>query len=66
MTIKDLRVSLNKSQNEFSVYFNIPVGTLQHWEQGVSKPPKYVYYLIKRVIELESELNEVYYGKKNE
>lgn len=66
MTIKDLRLSLNKSQNEFARYFNIPVGTLQHWEQGVSKPPKYIYFLMKRVIDLESELERVRYGKKND
>ena len=57
MTINDMRFGLGLSQREFAKKFNIPVRTLQKWEQGVAKPPVYVPELIQRVIELETALN---------
>ena len=51
MTIKELRESTGLSQSQFAEKFHIPVGTLQHWEQGVRKPPEYVVYMLSILIE---------------
>lgn len=58
MTIREIRKNLGLSQSKFALYFGIPVTNVQHWEQGVSKPPKYVVDLILRVIALESQLDK--------
>ena len=50
MTIKELRESTGLSQSQFAEKFHIPVGTLQHWEQGVRKPPEYVLYMLYELI----------------
>jgi DNA-binding transcriptional regulator YiaG len=36
--IIDYRQALNMTQEEFSEAFEVPLGTLRRWEQGVSKP----------------------------
>lgn len=47
LTFKAIRTSLNMSQAQFCETFgNIPLSTYQHWEQGISVPPKYVSNLI--------------------
>lgn len=51
--IRSVRKLTGMSQSEFGRYLGIPVVNIQHWEQGVSSPPKYVLDLIKRVISLE-------------
>lgn len=43
-TIKELRESTGLSQAKFAEKFHIPIGTLQHWKQGIRKSPKYVIY----------------------
>ena len=48
--IKELRKAANMSQNKFATYLGIPVANIQHWEQGVSKPPRYIPMLIYRVL----------------
>lgn len=53
MTIKDLRSDTRLSQSEFAKYFNIPIGTLQNWEQGHRTPPQYVLELIQYKIDKE-------------
>lgn len=50
ITIKELRESTGLSQSKFAKKFHIPIGTLQHWEQGVRKPPEYVIYMIEVLI----------------
>lgn len=61
MTAKDIRILLNMTQKEFSIYLGIPLPNIQHWECGFRNPPEYVLSLIKRVVahdypELEGEL----------
>lgn len=46
MIIKDLRILTGMSQKQFSNSFGIPLGTLRNWEQGIAKPPKYVFDMI--------------------
>lgn len=55
MTIKELRESTGLSQAQFAEKFHIPVGTLQHWEQGVRKPPEYVLYMLSVLIEKDKK-----------
>lgn len=55
MTIKELRESTGLSQAQFAEKFHIPVGTLQHWEQGVRKPPEYVAYMMQLIISREEK-----------
>ena len=53
MTIQELRKETGLSQSQFAKKFNIPVGTLQHWEQGIRKPPEYVLSLIAQILVYE-------------
>ena len=41
------------TQAQFSKYLNIPIRTIQEWEQGRRTPPVYVVELIKYKIEKE-------------
>ena len=59
MTIKQLRESTGLSQSQFAEKFHIPIGTLQHWEQGVRKPPEYVIYMIEMLIKNDYKLKEI-------
>lgn len=53
MTVKELRAQTGLSQSQFAARFQIPVRTLQDWEQGHREPPSYVVAMIKRILELE-------------
>lgn len=44
--IKDARNRLGLSQAKFAEKFEIPKRTLEDWESGKSKPPKYVLNLL--------------------
>lgn len=46
MTIKELRQQTGLSQSGFAKYFEIPVRTVQDWEQGKRTPPEYLVKLI--------------------
>ena len=59
MTVRELRDRIGLSQSKFAKHFGIPVINVQHWEQGVSKPPAYVIELLTRVLDLEDELSEI-------
>ena len=45
-TIKEIRQSTGLSQSKFCEALNIPVRTVQDWEQGARKCPEYVEELI--------------------
>lgn len=53
MTVKELRERMNLSQKNFSEYFEIPIRTVQEWEQGRRKPPDYIPKLLERIWNLE-------------
>lgn len=57
MLIREIRDKLDLSQREFAEYLGIPVVNIQHWEQGVSKPPAYVLNMIIRIVSLEKHIN---------
>ncbi|NBH15373.1 helix-turn-helix domain-containing protein [Lachnospiraceae bacterium] len=54
MTIQELRYKTNLSQKQFSEYFEIPIRTVQEWEQGRRKPPDYISKLLERIWNLET------------
>ena len=53
MDIKKIRAFSGLTQNEFAKKYEIPIGTLHHWEAGDRKPPEYVLKLLKRCIEAD-------------
>lgn len=57
MDIKELRKKTKLSQRKFAEKFKLSVRTLQYWEQ-TNKTPKYILYMIKRILELEEVLDE--------
>lgn len=52
MTVADLRRQTSLSQRQFAELFDIPVRTLQQWEQGKSAPPAYVVSMMERLLPL--------------
>lgn len=50
MTIKEIRQLTGFSQSMFARYFDLPVRTLQQWEQGRSSPPDYVLKMIIKIL----------------
>ena len=68
LNIKQLRISTRLSQAKFAHKFKIPTRTLQKWEIGQSSPPPYVISMIQQMLEIEQELNRLYYvlGKLQE
>lgn len=56
MTIKEMRIMLGLSQSEFAKKYNIPVNSIQNWEQGQRKCPEYVLKLLERAV-LEDSRN---------
>lgn len=41
------------TQKQVSDCFDIPIRTLQDWEQGKRNPPEYVLKMIKRIYEID-------------
>lgn len=54
MTIKELRNRTGLSQAKFGQKFHIPVDNISNWEQGAHNPPEYVFYMIEKLLEMES------------
>ena len=50
MDIKELREKTGLNQKDFAEKYKIPLGTLKNWEQGIRKPPAYVYYYLEVII----------------
>lgn len=51
--MKELRAKTGLSQQKFGMLFRIASINISNWEQGVTKPPEYVVYMIERLIELD-------------
>jgi len=49
MSIKEFRTETNLSQKAFAEYFEIPLRTLQEWEQGRREPSDYILKMMKRI-----------------
>ncbi|WP_081669480.1 helix-turn-helix domain-containing protein [Lachnospira multipara] len=55
MDIRKIREELNMSQSQFANKFHLSVKTLQRWEQGQTKVPESIYYMINKIYELEKK-----------
>mgnify|MGYP001042590862 FL=1 len=53
MTIRKLRAKTSMTQKEFGLFLNIPIRTIQDWEQERRTPPQYLLELIEYKIEKE-------------
>lgn len=51
--ISELRKITGKTQKEFAESFDIPLKTLQNWEQGRNKAPEYTIKMISNLIKFE-------------
>lgn len=58
MNTKELRKNFGDTQSDFSMRYGIPFRTIQNWETGKRKPPKYVEKL------LEERINRDLYNRK--
>jgi len=47
MGIREMRLRLGDTQSEFAARYGIPFRTVQNWEIGLRKPPKYVLNLLE-------------------
>ena len=47
MNIREMRTRLGDTQSEFAARYNIPFRTVQNWETGTRKPPKYITALLE-------------------
>lgn len=54
-TILELRKQTGLSQSQFAKKFHIQLKTLQSWEQGWRNTPECILYMVKKILELESE-----------
>jgi len=50
MNIREMRIELGDTQSEFAERYHIPFRTIQNWETGVRKPPKYIMSLLERQV----------------
>lgn len=60
LTIKQLRLLTRLTQRDFAEKFDIPLKTLQKWEQGTSKPASYIPEMIYTILLMELKLNTFY------
>lgn len=56
--VKELRRRTSLSQSKFAKTFNIPVRTLQQWEQNISSPPQYVLDMLEKQVKIYCAINE--------
>lgn len=55
MDFKQFRKSTGLTQKAFADKFNVPKRTVENWDEGISKPPKYALDLFKYRIENEKK-----------
>ncbi len=73
MNIKEIRYTTGLSQRDFSNMFDIPISTLQKWEQGESSPTPYIIKLIANqlpidndnMLKIEDNNGKVYYYNRD-
>ena len=53
MNIREMRLTLGDTQNEFAKRYNIPFRTVQNWETGMRKPPEYILNLLENQIKAD-------------
>ena len=65
MDIKDLRKLSGMSQSQFSKEFDIPLKTLQKWEQGERIPPLYLVNILKDCMLYRGLIDQSVFEKGN-
>lgn len=58
MKVKEIRKQAGLTQDAFAKAYEIPIGTLHHWEAGDRQPPEYVLKLLQRCVEYDKEHEE--------
>lgn len=53
VSVAEIRKTTGMSQSEFAKFFDIPVRTLQDWEQERRVPPPYVPGMMLRILNNE-------------
>ncbi|OQW39153.1 MAG: hypothetical protein A4C66_11255 [Nitrospira sp. HN-bin3] len=53
--VKDLRVRLHLTQEQFAQKVGVTYSTVNHWENGKRVP---LPFLVKRLVEMKAELDE--------
>lgn len=53
--IKELREKMKATQSDFSEYFEIPLKTVQGWEQGRRNPPNYLVKMMYKLWEKDGK-----------
>lgn len=51
LSIKDYRISVGMTQEEFSNFFEIPIDTVKNWDSGRREPPIWAKKLIIKELE---------------
>lgn len=54
--LKAMRATTGLSQQKFGMLFRISAINIANWEQGVTKPPEYVEYMLERLLELDQTI----------
>lgn len=62
INIKEMRQKEKLSQSQFASKYEIPLRTLQEWEQGRRCPPDYTVKMIARLMKYEELVEQL---KKN-
>lgn len=52
-TVRGIRALTGLSQQKFGDYYNIPLRTIQDWEAGVRRPPRYVVALLEKAVKAD-------------
>ena len=50
MTVKEMRMKLDMTQETFSQRYNIPKRTIENWESGKRTPPAYVLEMLENAV----------------
>lgn len=53
---KNMREATGMSQSQFAHYFNMSVGNIHNWEQGVCKPAGYLVEMMRKILTHDEKL----------
>ncbi|MBO5209382.1 MAG: helix-turn-helix domain-containing protein [Lachnospiraceae bacterium] len=56
LTVKNLREKSGMSQKQFADYFEIPIRTIQSWEQNLRTPPNYIAIMMEKILKYENKI----------
>ncbi len=59
MNVKEIRAMTGLSQSDFATKYKIPVSSLQNWEIGARKPPKYFVDLLEKAVQDDSQKDKL-------